>query len=158
VDYLGGKMTRKDMVSWIMLLAVPALAVAGFMSCDIADQIDGPDYARGGKIKYLDLDSIQVLPPYTELLTYDATLGEPPDSTQQVQYLIVYWEGDRPNLKRAEDGLLYRVDMDAGCLVDRPRPQVDGSDVVLVVTNVDTGDASEPVYYTGVAGLPICAR
>jgi len=152
---------RKVVLGWLALFAVAALTVFLVAACDgWASNVDGPNCARGGKgnVKYLQLDSLQVLPPYTELFKYDATLGVPPDSTQAVQFLVVYWEGDTPNLKREEDGLLYRVDMDAGCLIDRPKPKADGSDVVLVVTNLDTDEAGEPVLYDGVPGLRICPR
>jgi len=151
---------RKAVLGWVALIASVVFVLFIVMSCEMANQVDGPDYARGGKgkIKYLNVDSLQVLPPYTELFTYDATLGEPPDSTQMVQYLVVYWDGDTPNLKRAEDGMLYRADMAAGCLIDRPKPETDGSDVVLVITNLGTDEATDPVLYEGVSGLRICPR
>ena len=142
----------------ILLLACTAVLLAVWGACDAASHLDGPAYARGGKIKYLNVDSLQVLPTHTELFTYDAALGVPPDSTQQVRWIVVYWDGDTPHLKRAEDGLLYRTNQVDGCLIDRPKPKTDGSDVVLVITNLETAEATDPVMYAGVPGLPICPR
>jgi len=147
-------------VAFSRLFFVACLAVTAFVACEMnpLEYVGDAVLARGEKVKYLNVDSLQVLPTYTELFNYDATLGEPPDSTQMVQMLVVYWDGDTPYLKRGEDSLMYRANMDSHCLIDRPKPKVDGSDVVLVTSNVETGEASEPVFYDGVYGLRICPR
>jgi len=137
------------------LLAVIIL----FVGCEgPASNLDGLEFARGAKLKALDPDSLAVLP--ADVLIYTDVDSIPGNDTlpHTVQLIVQFWEKQYTYLKRYEDGLFYRADLENGCLIDRPKPVADTLNVWLFVRDPTTNLATDSVPYAGVPNLTICAR